>query len=310
MTNVDQPVQQASQAVAKKSAQEFFNSVSDQITKLTNEGGIELPQQYSVTNALKSAWLILSETVTKDNVPVLDACTRPSIINGLMKMVTQGLNPSKMQCYFIPYGNKLNFQRSYQGSIALAKRVANVKTVNANVIYKNDSYVTTIDPATGIKKLLSHDQKLANRNDAEIIGAYAIVVFNDGTSQLEEMTVQEIMKSWGQGQTKGNSPAHQNFKGEMSKKTVINRALKTLINSSTDSGLMDEDGDGSPIEDPKAKSAMESMDFDDHVEVVETKPAQESRPVTAANPTPVGELFDKVVPSSKNGTSVAADPGF
>jgi recombination protein RecT len=303
-TNANQPAQ-STQAVAKKSAQEFFNSVSDQITKLTNDGGIELPAQYSVTNALKSAWLILSEVTNKDGKPVLEACTRPSIINGLMKMVTQGLNPAKMQCYFIPYGDKLNFQRSYQGSIALAKRVANVKAVNANVIYKNDSYVTTIDPATGIKKLMSHEQKLENRNDAEIIGAYAIVLFNDGTSQLEEMTIQEIMKSWGQGQTKGNSPAHQNFKGEMAKKTVINRSLKTLINSSTDSGLMDEDGDGNPIEEPKAKSAaMESMDFDEHVEVVE------SRPVTASNPTQVGDLFDKAAPSPKNGTPVMADPGF
>jgi recombination protein RecT len=300
MSNTNQPAAQNTQ-VAKKTAAEFFNSVSDQITKLTNEGGIELPQNYSVANALKSAWLILSETTTKDNTPVLDACTRPSIINGLMKMVTQGLNPSKMQCYFIAYGNKLNFQRSYQGSIALAKRVANVKAVNANVIYKNDSYVTMIDPETGIKKLVSHEQKLENRNDADIIGAYAIVVFNDGTSQLEEMTIQEIIKSWGQGQTKGASPAHQNFKGEMAKKTVINRSLKTLINSSTDSGLMEDDGEANPMEEPKTTANTEAFDFDEHEEI-SSKPKSE--------PQPVGALFEQAATAPINGQAVAADPGF
>lgn len=300
-TQSNQPASQNTQ-VAKKTASEFFNSVSDQITKLTTDGGIELPQQYSVANALKSAWLILSETTDKNGKNVLESCSRPSIINGLMKMVTQGLNPAKMQCYFIAYGDKLNFQRSYQGSIALAKRVANVKAVNANVIYKNDQYVTTIDPSTGVKKLMQHEQKLENRNDADIIGAYAIVVFNDGTSQLEEMTMQEILKSWGQGQTKGNSPAHQNFKGEMAKKTVINRALKTLINSSTDSGLMDDDGEASPsMEETKTKANTEAFDFDEHEEL-------ESKPV-ASNPTPVGELFEQAA-KAPNGTMVADGPGF
>lgn len=297
-TTANQPAGQNTQVV-KKSAQEFFNSVSDQITKLTTDGGIELPQQYSVTNALKSAWLILSEVTNKDGKPVLEACSRPSIINGLMKMVTQGLNPAKMQCYFIPYGDKLNFQRSYQGSIALAKRVANVKTVNANVIFKNDKYVTTIDPQTGTKKLMEHDQKLENRNDADIIGAYAIVVFNDGTSQLEEMTIQEILKSWAQGQTKGNSPAHQNFKGEMAKKTVISRALKTLINSSTDSGLMDDDGEINPTEENKAKANSEAFDFDEHEEL-------ESKPV-AQEPTPAGELFEQAA-KAPNGQTVNERP--
>jgi recombination protein RecT len=300
MSNTNQPAPQNTQ-VAKKTAQEFFTSVSDQITKLTNEGGIELPQNYSVVNALKSAWLILSETTTKDNTPVLEACTRPSIINGLMKMVTQGLNPSKMQCYFIAYGNKLNFQRSYQGSIALAKRVANVKAVNANVIYKNDSYVTMIDPETGIKKLVSHDQKLENRNDADILGAYAIVVFNDGTSQLEEMTIQEIIKSWGQGQTKGSSPAHQNFRGEMAKKTVINRSLKTLINSSTDSGLMEDDGEANPMDEPKTTANTEAFDFDEHEEI-SSKPK--------SDPQPVGALFEQAATAPINGQAVTADPGF
>jgi recombination protein RecT len=287
--------------VKQAAPKEFFEVVAAKIDNLQANGGLDVPQNYSVSNALTAAKLLLSEVTDKNGKPILEVCTKASIMTSLMKMVTQGLNPAKMQCYFIAYGDKLNFQRSYQGSIAVAKRVASVKAVNANVIYKNDVYETLIDTDTGIKKLNKHEQKLANKNDESIIGSYAIVIFNDGTSQLEEMTIQEIMKAWQQGQTKGNSPAHQNFKGEMAKKTVINRALKTLINSSTDSELMDDDeekiGNQSDI---KTKANSESLDFDDH-EILDTKIAQEPEkkpePSVATN-------------ASSNGKVATVEPGF
>jgi len=54
----------------------------------------------------------------------------------------------------------------------------------------------------------------------------------------------QIQKSWEQGPTKGQSPAHKNFPGEMAKKTVINRACKLLIAASDDSVLMEPGEDG------------------------------------------------------------------
>ena len=44
----------------------------------------------------------------------------------------------------------------------------------------------------------------------------------------------EIRKAWAQGAAKGGSPAHKNFPQEMAKKTVINRACKIFVNTSTD----------------------------------------------------------------------------
>ena len=90
------------------------DSVLAKITDFQRDKVLSLPKDYSPENALKSAFLILQETVDRDKKPVLTACTRESIASCLLDMVVQGLSPMKKQCYFIAYGNKLQMSRSYQ----------------------------------------------------------------------------------------------------------------------------------------------------------------------------------------------------
>jgi recombination protein RecT len=270
----------------------LFDKIAVRVSELTDNGGLDLPKNYSVDNALKSAYLILQDTVDRDKKPVLNVCTQASITNSILKMVSQGMNPAKTQCYFIAYGDKLTYMRSYHGSIALAKRVGDVKEVNANIIYQDDNYVTEIDTETGRRRLIKHDSPFTNRDDKKILGGYAIVLFNDGTSRLEEMTIAEIRQAWMMGQTKGNSPAHNGFSGEMAKRTIINRALKVVINSSSDSDLMDEDQPNTPDEaagikeEVKAKANRKALSFDDGIEdaqvVTETKKQPEPEKVKKA----------------------------
>ena len=67
-------------------------------------------------------------------------------------------------------------------------------------------------------------------------------VLEDGTSFAEIMSIGQIQKAWDRGVMKGGSPAHKNFDDQMvQKKTVINRACKTLINSSDDTALYTTD---------------------------------------------------------------------
>jgi recombination protein RecT len=75
----------------------------------------------------------------------------------------------------------------------------------------------------------------------KVKGAYAIVELADGLRAVEIMSMAQIQAAWNQGSTKGTSPAHKNFPDQMAMKTVINRALKLLINSSDDSDLFDEE---------------------------------------------------------------------
>jgi len=225
-----------------KSLQEIKKGTIDiaekKIFEMQENNEINLPEDYSVGNALKSAWLKLQETKDKSGKPVLQSCTRTSIMNALLDTAVQGLNPSKDQVYYIAYGNKLSAMRSYFGNIALAKRVANVREVNAAVIYKGDK--VKIDVVNGNRKIKAHETSWDNQNDDNVQGGYVIISFNDDRPDRHTiMTLEECKQAWKQGKIykeNGGSP-HNKFTAEMVKKTIINRATKPLIKGSSDSYL-------------------------------------------------------------------------
>lgn len=219
---------------------DLITRVLSRVTELKEQAGLHLPADYSAANALHAAWNKLNEVPERGDKSLIEKCTPTSVANVLFEMVTSGLNPMKRQCSFIPRGAILTLQREYQGSIALAKRLGELKYITASVVYAGDKFVLEVDLVTGRKKLKQHDTTL-DAADGEIKGAYAVVELNDGTHFCEVMTMSQIRKAWEQGPMKGNSPAHRNFPDEMAKKTVINRACKTLINSSDDGGLFDDD---------------------------------------------------------------------
>lgn len=232
----------ANNGAVQKFGENTVESVIKRIGEFTTQGGVKLPPNYSAENAVRSAWLIIQETKNLDKKPALDVCTRESVATAMLDMVLQGLNPVKKQCYFVVYGNKLVMQKSYIGTISVGKRVADIKDVRGVPIYKGDEFAYEIDHQTGIKKITKHVQDFSNIDPAGVIGAYAIVTYNNGSSRAEIMNMKQITASWNMGNAKGQSPAHKNFADEMACKTVISRALKLDIGSTDDGALFDEDG--------------------------------------------------------------------
>ncbi|WP_313515573.1 RecT family recombinase [Sphingobacterium sp.] len=222
----------------KKFTEQTVEGVLTRIAAIQATGELVLPENYIPENAIRAAWLVLQEVSDKNGRPALDVCTKESIANAFLDMVTSGLSVAKKQGYFVVYGNKLQFDQSYIGDIAVAKRVANVKEVNAVTVYKDDEFEYAVDAETGRKKVISHKQKLTNIDPAKIVGAYAIVTFNDGSNDTEIMTLGQIQTSWSMGGSKGSSPAHKNFPDQMAEKTVISRALKIETGSSDDSSIV------------------------------------------------------------------------
>lgn len=255
----------------KTSIQKFENiseQVLSRIEQFQKDGSMILPKNYSVENHMKSAWLALQEVEDKEHHRALQICTKESIANSLLDMVLQGLSVSKKQGYFIVYGNKLIFQRSYFGTIALAKRAGGmVSEPVANVIYDGDDFQYEIDPKTAKVAIVKHSQKLENIDNSKIKGAYALVTLADGTTQVTIMSMQQIRAAWGQGATKGNSPAHKNFAEEMAKKTVIGRACKAIINSSDDAWLYD--GKEDDADSDKASIQRDAAQHSD-VQIIDT----------------------------------------
>lgn len=255
----------------KTSIQKFENiseQVLSRIEQFQKDGSMILPKNYSVENHMKSAWLALQEVEDKEHHKALQICTKESIANSLLDMVLQGLSVSKKQGYFIVYGNKLIFQRSYFGTIALAKRTGGIVSEPvANVIYDGDDFQYEIDPKTAKVAIIKHSQKLENIDNSKIKGAYALVTLADGTTQVTIMSMQQIRAAWGQGATKGNSPAHKNFAEEMAKKTVIGRACKAIINSSDDAWLYD--GKEDDADSDKASIQRDAAQHSD-VQIIDT----------------------------------------
>ena len=214
-------------------AKNISEAVLAKVQTMQETGGLVLPEDYHAGNALNAAYLKFKQLEDKNHKPAEQVCSKESVALALMDMVIQGLSPAKNQCYFVVHGNQLTLMRSYMGTVAAAKRFGGVKSVHAQVVYKNDRFEFEINPSTGTKKVTVHEQSLESIEEGTIRAAYAVVITKDDV-YYEIMTMDEIRKAWAQGAAKGGSPAHKNFPQEMAKKTVINRACKIFVNTSTD----------------------------------------------------------------------------
>ena len=228
---------QNNKPVVKK---DVSKEVLTRIETFQKSGELRIPEDYSPENALKSAYLILSETKNKQGQSALDHCTKQSIADSLLKMVVWGLSPLKKQCDFIMYADKLDCSIEYTGNIVLAKRYGGLKDIKAHAIFKGDEFDYEIDPETGRTNIIKHKPSLDSIGSKDVVGAYAIMIMKDDTKDAEVMSISMIHAAWNQGAMKGGSTAHKNFPDQMAKKTVINRACKLLIRSSDDSVLYND----------------------------------------------------------------------
>ena len=230
-------------AIIKK---DVVDVVTAKINVFKQNGELDLPPDYSPDNAMKSAFLVLQDTVDRNDKPVLEVCTQNSIANALLSMVVQGLNPLKKQVDFIAYGKKLVAQRSYFGAMAVAKRVdQTIGDFAYEVVYQGDTLEYEI--VRGKKVITKHKQNFGNVDKTKIVGAYCIIIGTNGEEKTTTlMTFDEIKNSWKMSKMKpiddqGNvkpSSTHGKYTADMSLRTVINKACKFVINSSSDSSIL------------------------------------------------------------------------
>jgi recombination protein RecT len=226
--------------------------VSEKVYEFLRSGELDLPKNYSVDNALKSAYLTLNTVQDKDKNPVMTdgkltgVCTKASIANAILDMVVQGLNPGKKQCYFIVYGKTLSCQRSYFGSMAVAEMVnPEIKDWGHDVVYEGDDFSFGIH--NGKKAVIEHIQRLENMDKLKIVAAYAMALDKNGNPiRTEIMTIEEIHQAWkmskmkpidDQGNLKPDS-THGKFARDMALRTIINKVAKFIINASSDNALL------------------------------------------------------------------------
>lgn len=257
----------------KRMQEETTQQIMERVTGWQETGEVVLPKGYHVGNAIKLAWLYLQTVENLQHQKAIDYCTKDSICNALLNMVINGEYPQK-HCYFIMYGNRLEWQERYLGKLMRAKRDTEIGKVNAQVIYEGDEFVYTIDE-NGEKQLVKHVPNLANIDNTKILAAYAVVINKDGTRHIEVMTKTQIQKAWEQGAMKGNSGAHKNFTDQMCMKTVIQRACKIALDSTADPG--DDDDPNHYDEATAEREAAQGREAID-AEAVEVKDEQVAAP--------------------------------
>lgn len=229
-------------ALVKK---EVVDVVEHKIREFQSKNELDIPSGYSPSNAMKSAWLILQEVRDRNNKLAIEVCTQASIANALLNMVVQGLNPAKKQCYFIVYGDQLVMQRSYFGAMHVAKTVCtDIEDIYYDVVYSDD--VFEYEKSRGRTIITKHSQKLGNISANKLVAAYCTILYKDGTENSTIMTLEECKQSWKKskmgavnaGGEINEKSTHGQFTADMMMRTVVNKACKPIINSSSDSSIM------------------------------------------------------------------------
>ncbi len=155
----------------------------------------------------------------------LQNISQASIVMCMMKGAFLGLDFLNGECYAIPYGNELNFQTDYKGEIKVCKKhsINPIKDIFAKVVRKGDVFVEGVEDG---KQKLTFNPIPFSTDD--IIGAFAVVTYKDGTMLYETMSAEEIehvRQTYSKAQ---NSQAWKESKGEMYKKTVLRRLCKFI----------------------------------------------------------------------------------
>ena len=278
-------------------------AVQNQIDTYCKEGKLNLPQDYSVGNAIKQAQLMI-----QDNQDLMN-CTQASLAKCLLDMAVLGLNVSKSQCYFVPYSNRAQLSVSYMGKIAIAKRVdPTIKEIFARCVKQGEDFEFE-DDVDGGTVITKHKRTIESLGSKAIIAAYATIVYNDGKPNKSLiMTFDRIKQSWKQSQLKPvnedgsikKNTTHDKFTEEMAQRTVINAICKNIVNTSSDADLFHETfasvglNENAAQVKAEAKEKMNSGDLVD-VDFTEVSDDQQHEEVAIHFDEETGEIFDNVV---------------
>lgn len=226
----------------------------DQLNTFLREKVAALPKDFNQTRFLQNCMTVLQDV--KD----IEKMNPVSVARTMLKGAFLGLDFFNGECYAIPYGNDLNFQTDYKGEVKLAKKysVSPIKDIYAKLVREGDFYELSI--VDGKQSVTFKPEPF---NNGSIKGAFAVVLYEDGSMDIEEMStkeIEQIRKDFSKAQ---NSPAWTKTPGEMYKKTVLRRLTKG-ISLNFDSPEQDKAyKDGADVEFDKDKpKTIESSPFD------------------------------------------------
>lgn len=240
------------------------------------ELGMVLPENFNPTNSLKKARMMLNDMKIQGK-PVLEVCTKESVIQCLIDSCCKGLDYSEMQVYFIPRANIMTNLESVYGRIARAKRASRYYKPIVQYVHEGDDFQIGVDVTNGKTIIKKHETSLDNL-DKPIVAAYTFVTDDNNDTEVFIMTKREWLTSWKKS-SNGGAVAKE-FERDMIFRTIIKKSTKSLVNSNIKAigGLpISDDDDDVPLagDNPTVVESTTNTSVTDFVEaeVVEEAPA-------------------------------------
>lgn len=203
-------------------------NVGDMVIARVNslcEAGFNMPRDYNYVNAIKMSMLKLQDTKDKNGKSALEVCTPASIQTVLFRMCCKGLNAAFNQIYFVVRGNVLCDQDSYFGKVLMVKRIYPDWNPVPVVVREGDVFEYGINPQTGKKYVVKHEQRLENMDNG-FVGGYMYLP----TGELHIMTKKQILTAWSKSSSREQT-THKQFDEKMAQKTLVNSGCNMIINS-------------------------------------------------------------------------------
>lgn len=237
--------------MAEEKKQEVAITFGDQLVSQLEYAEKALPGDFNRTRFVQNTLSVLNSN------PALTKCTRSSLLSALMKGAFLGLDFMKNEAYVIPYQTEATFQTSYLGEVKFVKKysVQPIKDIYAKIVRKGDEFVEKIEDGKP-----SIDFKPIPFNGDEVIGAFAVCLFADGTMMYETMSIQEIQAVRNNYSKQSQGPAWKKSPEEMYKKVVIRRLTKHIPTDFESVEAHNAWEDGSGMEFTNTSSAIDKSE--------------------------------------------------
>lgn len=199
-------------------------------------------------------------TVLQDGQADFAKCDPNSVVRTLLKGAFLGLDFFNGECYAIAYNDKVQFQTDYKGEVKLCKKYSSnpIKDIYAKVVREGDEFVENIE--NGQQTICFHPKAF---NDGEVIGAFAVCLYKDGSMIYDTMTKKDIENTRKAFSKQANGKAWTNAYGEMCKKTVLRRLCKLIdLNFDTAEAMQAfEDGSEFDVKNPNPVEPEKATDI-------------------------------------------------
>lgn len=212
--------------MGQMTVEQWYGTIKTGLAKKLTENKEALPagfnQQRFILNCITVIQDMMKDNKKKEQLEKINPETIPVC---LAKAAYLGLDFFNGECYAIPYGGNLTFQTDYKGEIKLCKRYSKnkIKDIFAKVVRQGDFFMEEVD---GGKQNVQYRPKPFSNE--QMIGAFAIVVFEDGSMMYDTMSSEDIENVRNTYSKMKDSQAWKSSTGEMYKKTVLRRLCKLI----------------------------------------------------------------------------------